>query len=412
MSLQVGKIKGIPIRLHFTLLIGFLLISWTTSTIFMQQHYPGFTITDYWLVGAIIAAILFISVLLHELAHSIVALKYGIRIRQIVLFIFGGVSDISEETKDYRKEAKMALVGPAMSFILAGIFTLFWWVVGHSSVSGPSLVTLKEVTADILYYAALVNTILGVFNLIPAFPTDGGRILRAVLVGLKRDYDKATKDSVRVGILISYGFMAFGFLIMASGSFLSGIWILLIGWFLNSGAQSYLSQYELSSVLSHVRLRDIMNTNIISIKPDLSIDQLLSSHFQIYMKSAFPVVNNENQLLGLVTLKRAMEVPDHRRRDMTAEDVMIPIADLIVMRGGSKADDALLRMTRGVGTGLGGPEEKEERRKQFGKIFICDDNDRLIGLWLVSKTDILNIESERQEYAQQIRKSGNNKHSH
>jgi Zn-dependent protease len=125
----------------------------------MQQHYPGFTITDYWLVGAIIAAILFVSVLLHELAHSIVALKYGIRIRQIVLFIFGGVSDISEETKDYRKEAKMALVGPATSFILAGIFTLFWWVLSHSSDAEPSLVTLKEVTADILYYAALVNTV-------------------------------------------------------------------------------------------------------------------------------------------------------------------------------------------------------------------------------------------------------------
>jgi Zn-dependent protease len=101
----------------------------------------------------------------------------------------------------------MALVGPAMSFILAGIFTLFWWVVGHSSVSGPSLVTLKEVTADILYYAALVNTILGVFNLIPAFLTDRGRILRAVLVGLKRDYDKATKDSVswNTNILWIYG---------------------------------------------------------------------------------------------------------------------------------------------------------------------------------------------------------------
>jgi Zn-dependent protease len=109
-----------------------------------MQHQHGFMIVGYWIVGAIIAAILFVSVLFHELSHSIVALKYGLKIRQIVLFIFGGVPDISDEPKDYRKEAKMALVGPAMSFILAGIFTLFWWLVSHSSTIGSSIYTLNS----------------------------------------------------------------------------------------------------------------------------------------------------------------------------------------------------------------------------------------------------------------------------
>jgi len=109
LSLQVGKIKGIKIRLHFTLIIGFLLISWSAAMVFTQHHYHEFTTTAYWIVGAIIAAMLFISVLLHGLAHSMVALRYGIKIRQIILFIFGGVSDISEEPKDYRKEAAMVL---------------------------------------------------------------------------------------------------------------------------------------------------------------------------------------------------------------------------------------------------------------------------------------------------------------
>ena len=136
---------------------------------------------------------LFKNIALHEVAHSIVALKYELKIRQIVLFIFGGVSDISDEPKDYRKEAKMALVGPATSFMLAGIFTLFWWLVSYSSAMGFSIYTLKQVTLDILYYAALINAILGGFNLIPAFPSDGGRILRAALVRLRKDYDKGTK---------------------------------------------------------------------------------------------------------------------------------------------------------------------------------------------------------------------------
>jgi Zn-dependent protease len=371
--------------------------------VFTQHHYHGFTIVDYWIVGAIIAAILFVSVLLHELAHSMVALKYGLKIRQIVLFIFGGVSDISDEPKDYRREAKMALVGPAMSFTLAGIFTLFWWLITQSSATG-SIFTLKQATLDILYYAALINVILGAFNLIPAFPSDGGRILRAALVRLRKDYDKGTKDAVNVGIIISYGFMAFGFVMMVTGSFLSGVWILLIGWFLNSGAQSYMAQHELLSVLSQVRLRDIMNTNIISVGLNLSVNELLRGYFQTYMKSAFPVVNNQHQLLGVVTLNRAMEIPDYKRQNMTAEDVMIPLIDLIVMRDDAKANEALLQMTRGVGVGLGGTEEQQSRKKQIGKIFVCDDRGMLIGL--VSKTDIMNIESERQEYIQQVRKFG------
>ena len=123
------------------------------------------------------------------------------------------------------------------------------------------------------------------------------------------------------------------------------------------------------------------------------------------MKSAFPVVNNQNQLLGVVTLIRAMEIPDYKRQNMTAEDVMIPLIDLIVMRDDAKANEALLQMTRGVGVGLGRTEEQQSRKKQIGKIFICDDTGTLIGL--VSKTDITNIESERQEYVQQVRKFGN-----
>jgi len=123
------------------------------------------------------------------------------------------------------------------------------------------------------------------------------------------------------------------------------------------------------------------------------------------MKSAFPVVNNQNQLLGVVTLIRAMEIPDYKRQNMTAEDVMIPLIDLIVMRDDAKANEALLQMTRGVRVGLGGTEEQQRRKKQIGKIFICDAKGTSIGS--VSKTDIMNIESERQEYLQKVRKFGN-----
>jgi Zn-dependent protease/predicted transcriptional regulator len=409
LSIQVGKIKGIKIRLHFTLIIGFLLINWSAATVFAQHHYHGFTTTGYWLVGAIIAAMLFISVLLHELAHSVVALRYGIKIRQIILFIFGGVSDISEEPKDYRKEATMALAGPAMSFMLAGIFTIFGLLVSQYTPTGSFVLILKQVTLDILYYAALINTILGIFNLIPAFPSDGGRILRAALVKLKKDYDKATRDAVKVGMIISYGFMVLGFLMMATGSFLSGIWMLLIGWFLNSGAQSYLSQHELSSVLSHVRLREIMNTNIISVKPDTTVKELLDSYFNVYRKTEFPVVDENGNLIGAVTTKQAMNVQKSSSEATKVQEIMIAKDKLIVMKSDASADEALKRIfrenksrifvyeeietipLRGLEDGL--DVKDKERQKQ-----------KLIGL--ISKTDILNVAREREEFKKAVEKLG------
>jgi len=413
LSLQVGKIKGIKIRLHFTLLIGFLLISWSAAMVFTQHHYHGFTATGYWIVGAIIAAMLFISVLLHELAHSLVALRYGIKIRQIILFIFGGVSDISEEPKDYRKEATMALAGPAMSFMLAGIFTIFGLLVSQSTPTGSSVLILKQVTLDILYYAALINAILGIFNLIPAFPSDGGRILRAALVKLKKDYDKATKDAVKVGIVISYGFMVFGFLMMAVGSFLSGIWMLLIGWFLNSGAQSYLSQHELSSVLSHVRLREIMNTNIISVKQDITVNELLDSYFNVYRKTEFPVVDENGNLIGAVTTKQAMNVQKGSRDTIKVEEIMIDKDELIVMKADASADEALKRIFRENKSRIFVYEDRETQIRELEDGIEIKEKERqkqkLIGL--ISKTDILNVAREREEFEKAVDKLGSsNKH--
>lgn len=386
MSVQIAKVKGIPVRLHFTLIIVFFLIAWTLASSFMPRYFPNLTILQYWIMGAAGAIILFISVFLHELMHSIVALRYGMKVRQIILFIFGGVSEIPEETKDFKKEFKIALAGPAASFVIAGALAISWWLVSQISPSGQQSLATKQVIEGILLYGAIINTMLGGFNLIPAFPLDGGRILRAGLVAWRKDYDSATRIAARVGIAISYGFMAMGFLIMISGSFVSGIWILLIGWFLNSGAQSYLSQHELTSILAGVRLRDIMNTRVIAVKSDVKIDELLNGYFAIYMKSSFPVIDYSGRMLGMVTLKKAHKTPEDRRQQLTAEEIMIPLTDLVIMLPNKSAEEALMKMTR----------------LHVGKVFVCDPEGVLLGL--VSKTDIMNMASERQEFQEELRK--------
>ena len=253
MSFTIARVKGIKIRVHFTFLIVFALVTWTLSAHLIPAVLPGLAYAIYLSVAVIGAIILFSSVILHELAHSIMATRYRIKVKQIILFIFGGVSDIEEEPRDFQKEFKIAVVGPLTSFGLAGIFSLSSFL--FESIAGIDSPTILQAINVVLSYGALVNIMLGAFNLIPAFPLDGGRILRSVLVSRKRDYDAATRIVVRTSIIISYALMGFGLISIVTRSFVGGLWILLIGWFLNSGAQSYLQQQELSSILSGVRLK-------------------------------------------------------------------------------------------------------------------------------------------------------------
>jgi Zn-dependent protease len=350
----------------------------------MPDFLPGLTIIDYWVIGAASALILFFSILLHELSHSIVAMRYGIQVRQIVLFIFGGVSDITAELRDYRKEARMAFAGPLTSFILSAGFGLMYWTVAILQIP-PFSGAAFEITKGVLYYSAIINLVLGVFNLIPAFPSDGGRLLRAALMKGKKNYDEATKIAANVGIAISYGFMGIGFAVIMSGEFLGGVWIMLLGWFLMSGAQSYLSQIQLSSVLSSFRLSNIMNTNVISVKSMMTVDKLLEIYFRTLMKSAFPVVDDSNRLIGMVTLKRVLDVSEAKRTILTVSDIMIPKSDLVVMTPEDDANFALMSMVKS-GT---------------GKIFVCDSDGTLVGI--VSKTDILSVEIERKEYVRELK---------
>ena len=408
MSVQVGKIKAIPIRLHFTLIIVFFLLTWTLASRLMPELYPGLSISSYWLMGAVGAIILFASVLLHELAHSLVALRYGLRVRQIILFIFGGVSEIDEEesSKDFRKEFNIAIVGPVTSFVISALLAIVWLgllSLANDGGGGDSNLSLPRLNADnssdetlniivgILYYGAFINLLLGVFNLIPAFPLDGGRILRSALLRWRKDYDQATKIASKIGIAISYGIMGLGFIILIGGSFISGIWLLFIGWFLNSGAQSYLAQHELTTLLSNVRLGNIMNTRVIAVTPDTTIDKLIHEYFNIYSKDSFPVVDSGNHVIGMITFKDAWNVPVSKRDTIKAKDIMINKSNIIIMNQDRTADEALMQMTR----------------KRISKVFICDQDGRLIAL--VSKTDIMNAASERKEFTETIRRLGRDK---
>jgi Zn-dependent protease/CBS domain-containing protein len=451
LSLQIAKVKGIPIRLHFTLAIVFALIAWTLAVSYMPLFYPGLSQLAYWTMGILGAIILLISVLLHELSHSIVAKRYGYKVRQIILFVFGGVSDIRDEPKEeYKKEFTIAIVGPISSFALAGLFAVAWFVLvqvgtntttsqmntplfalpqpqqqeqGETSPAGTSDQWVIGIIAQgIMRYGIIVNILLGGFNLLPAFPLDGGRVLRAGLMRWRGNYHDATKTAVKVGVWISYGLMAFGFLTILTGSFTGGIWLILIAWFLQSGAQSYLQQHEITSALSGVRLYQIMNTQFVAVTQSMNIQEVLEDYFNIHRKSELPVVEKEVDnttgtnyyyLLGSITAKDAMSISEKNREGVKVEEVMIDKKNLVIMSPDKTADIALntimeenksrIYVCENPSVGKSSSRKRTEKmQQQIMMTYSTVKSDRLVGI--VSKTDILNVAKERMEYKDSMKR--------
>ena len=386
MSLQIFTIKKIPIKLHFTLIIVFFLISWTLATGFMPHYYPNLTTSQYWIMGIIGAIVLFVSILLHELSHSLLSIRYGIHVNQIILFIFGGISDIKDETKEFKKEFKIALVGPLTSYALSGLFWILFILVSFLNDNQQNIGNSLSSVEGILLYSSMVNLIIGSFNLIPAFPLDGGRMLRAGLTKWKNDFDLATGIASKIGIAISFGIIGLGFIAIVKGSFLSGFWLIIIGWFINSGAQTYLDQNELSTRVKGIKLREIMNINFIAVNPDLKLSELIRDYFNVYWKSAFPVINGDKRLVGMITTDAISKKNRIENEDKKVSDMMIPVSELIVMSPDKEVNDAL----------------KQLFRKRMSRVFIEDKQSQLVGL--VSKSDILHLAQERKEFLQSSKK--------
>lgn len=390
MSLQIATIKQIPIKLHFSLVLVFFLISWTLAIGIMPQYAPGLGQLNYWIMSVTGTVILFLSVLIHELSHSIVAKSYGIKVRQIMLFIFGGVSDIEEEPKEFKKEFKMAIAGPAVSLGLAALFASIWWVTTSITVATNTTMistssndfynTILIMFSGILFYASILNLILGIFNLVPAFPMDGGRILRSLLFSRNKNYDKSTRIAVRIGIIISYAFFGVGLLTILSGSFVSGFWIILIGWFLQNGAQSYLYQYDIMKILSNIRLEELMKTNVISVPEDISVNTILRNYFNIYMKSSFPVTKLDYKIVGMITLNSCLNLLESERDTTLVKDIMYPKSKMKLLNIHDTAEKALSIMVK----------ENQD------KVFVCNDSEIIEGV--VSKTDIIAAMDERKTF--------------
>ncbi len=334
-SIRLGHIRGIPIGLHYSWFIVFGLLTYFLSMPggFLQQFFPGWQTPTYWIIAATSSLLLFTSVLLHELGHAFTAQYKGIPVKSITLFIFGGVASISQDSETARDEFAIAIMGPVVS-------------VGIAIVSGVAFLLVspfQEQLAAIFAYLALVNTVLVIFNMIPGFPLDGGRVFRAFLWGWTGSVEKATRWASMVGVMIGYAFIILG-IFMVFVVLFTGIWLILIGWFLQNAADQAYKQMQVQRTFEGIRVRQLMEPNPVTISAYSTIEDLVDRYMLGRNLRGLPVVD-EGILAGIITLNDIKTTPREQWSHYRVLDRMTPRDKLITAEPDTDLDDVLKMMS-------------------------------------------------------------------
>jgi len=321
-TFKLFRIFGIEIGFHYTWILIFLFFSWSLAQFFHATH-ADWSAVEYWATGVIASLLIFVSVLLHELAHSLVAKARGLPVKSITLFILGGVSNLEEEPESAGVEFSMAIVGPGMSIVLGVIA----WVVaslsaGHAlnynDLMGGTVLT-NPVMATV-GYLAVINVFLGIFNLLPGFPLDGGRVLRSIVWQSTGNLIRATNIAAGVGQFFGWIMIAAGIILAFTVGLFTGIWLAFIGWFLNSSADASRKEVTIRERLSHIKVRDVLSQSE-SVAPDTRVSDLVNNIFARRHGRAVPVCQNDH-LVGIVTISDVRKIDQDRWPDTTVGDIM------------------------------------------------------------------------------------------
>ena len=320
-NISLGRVFGIPLRLNYTWFIIFALVTYSLVLYpLVEPPYP--TIEQRIILGILTSLLFFASIITHELAHSILAIRNNIPVKEITLFVFGGVSQITKEATHPRAELSIAIVGPLTSLALAGIFYGL-----HFLLAGAQQI----LAASLMQWLAWINVFLAVFNLIPGFPLDGGRIFRALVWHRTHDYHRATRIATKVGQGIAYAFIVAGgiVLIFALQLWLNGVWLIFIGWFLRDAARASYQQVLLRDALIGITARQVTDYDCPLIPPHLNLMELVQQHILSTGQSCF-LISWGAELEGMVTLQQIKKVPRTRWAITSVQDIMTPASKLKV----------------------------------------------------------------------------------
>ena len=312
-AFNLGKVFGIPFRLHYSWFIVFILITVSLSWYYFPVSYPDWTQLAYWVIGLISSVLFFASVVAHELAHSLVARVNGIPVKSITLFVFGGIAQITKEATRASAELKMAVAGPACSLALGMLFGLLWLL--SRGISEP--------VVAMAFWLAQVNVVLAVFNLLPGFPLDGGRVFRSIMWRVTGNYKLSTRVATQVGRGVGYLFIVGGVLMMFRAWF-SGLWLVFIGWFLAKTASASYQQSQWREALRGVNASQVMVPDCPLIPSDFTISRLVEEYVFTKGCSLF-LITDEEGVKGILTLNDIKAVAQQNWEGTLVGEIMTPV---------------------------------------------------------------------------------------
>jgi Zn-dependent protease/CBS domain-containing protein len=337
-KIRLFKVFGFEVGIDPSWVVLAILVAWSLSMGFFPAQYQDLSTGMYWFMGIVGTVGLFFSIVLHEMCHSLVARRYGIGMRGITLFMFGGVAEMGEEPPGPRAEFMMAVAGPLSSVAIGLIFYGVYLLVLNTRQPVP--------VAGILMYLAMINGLLAAFNLVPAFPLDGGRMLRSALWGWKKDLRWATRIASRIGSSFGILLIVLGVFQFFGGNFIGGMWWFLIGMFLRGAARSSYEQLLLRRALEGEPVERFMNTDPVTVNRSVSVDDLVEDYIYKYHYKMFPVVENTGRLVGCVTTKQVKDVPREEWKRKKVEEISAPCSEENVIDPRVDAMKALSLMTK------------------------------------------------------------------
>jgi Zn-dependent protease/CBS domain-containing protein len=317
-KLVLFKLLGFEVKVDPSWIFLAVLVVWSLATGYFPSRYPGLDPGTYWSMGVIGAAGLFLSIVFHELSHSVVARRYGMPMKGITLFIFGGVAEMDEEPPTAKAEFAMAIAGPLASLALAAVFY------GLSQLLSPQ--GMLVAVSGVLGYLAAINAMLAIFNVVPAFPLDGGRVLRAMLWRWHGDLRRATRTAARIGSAFGTALIALGIVSILAAEFVAGMWWFLIGMFLRDAAQGSYLQMRTRHAFEGETVRRFMTPEPVTVSPEVTIRDFVQDWIYRYHYDLFPVVSDA-QLIGCIDAKSVKRVPRDRWAEVTVGEIASPCSE-------------------------------------------------------------------------------------
>lgn len=338
-GIPIGKVLGISLRLHYSWFFIFALVTWAlAASYFNPTDYPTWSLSARIGAGLITSVLFFASVLVHELMHSIVSQRQGIPVQSITLFFLGGVSQITSEPKQPRDEFRMAIVGPLSSLVIGGIFLGIYFQLRSADTFAAQFVT------GIAYWLGIINLFLGVFNLIPGFPLDGGRVLRSLIWWRSGNLKSATRIASNIGRAVGFIFIFIGIWFIFTANWINGILLALIGWFVESAAVGSYQQLLMQEMLKGHVASEVMSRDCAVVPPDMTIDHLVNGNILTSGRRCFPVVSG-SQIIGMMTLHNIKAVPREQWSTEIVKEAMIPFDNLKWVRPDEELSSVLRILT-------------------------------------------------------------------